>query len=371
MALSRLTLPGAFYDRTSQQMLVAPEPEYLYAKLVFAANAKMELRDTEIPLTAFQVPVSASGGILPPEAMNDPVVNASWPLADAIQMEDFQGKGVGPGQTVRFPRQIFTDSTYTKASRNITRAVVGTTPVDIEMGMAELTIQRYGGPYAGSAVGPYVIESFDLQNKSEIDLSRQCASHLRRDRVKFLDSVVGDLYCSGASSSTGYVYPGDYTDSLTSDATAFLAQGTRPMDMEALVRAERRAVENKIPTFTGGRYVCILSPRQAQQLLMSRAFRDASQFIPEKNLLTSSYVRSIGRTDIYIGQTNPTTTTGSITVQLGVLFGQGAVGAAVASACGVYPDSATNFDQRIMVIWRADEEYKVLDNRFLISIRSN
>lgn len=371
MALSRLTLPGAFYDRTSQQMLVAPEPEYLYAKLAFAANAKMELRDTDIPLTAFQVPVSPSGGIAPPDVMNDPAVNASWPLAEAIQMEDFQGKGVGPGQTVRFPRIIFTDSTYTEASRNVTRAVIGTTPVDIENGMAEMTIQSYAGPYGNSAVGPYVIEAFDLKNKSEIDLVRLCGAHLRRDRVKFVDSIVGNLFCTYASSTTGYVYPGDYTDALTSDATAFLAQGTRPMDMETITRAERRAVENKIPTFAGGRYVCILSPRQAQQLRMSRSFRESSQFIPEKNLLTSSYIRSIGRTDIYEAQTNPTTTTSSITVYLGCLFGPGAVGAAVATACAVYPDSATNFDQRISLIWRADEAYKVLDNRFLLSIRSN
>ena len=40
---SRIQLPAEFYDRTSEVVLRQPLPQYLYAKLVYAAAAKAEL----------------------------------------------------------------------------------------------------------------------------------------------------------------------------------------------------------------------------------------------------------------------------------------------------------------------------------------
>ena len=42
--ISRATLPSEFFDRTSAMMLVQPEPQYLYAQLVFMADLQAELR---------------------------------------------------------------------------------------------------------------------------------------------------------------------------------------------------------------------------------------------------------------------------------------------------------------------------------------
>ena len=47
MTINRATLPAEFFDRTSAFMLKQPEPQYLYAQIVFAANANAELRRAE------------------------------------------------------------------------------------------------------------------------------------------------------------------------------------------------------------------------------------------------------------------------------------------------------------------------------------
>ena len=44
MSISRVTLPNEFYDRTSAVMLRQPEPQYLYAQLVYLADLNAEFR---------------------------------------------------------------------------------------------------------------------------------------------------------------------------------------------------------------------------------------------------------------------------------------------------------------------------------------
>jgi len=292
--------------------------------------------------------------------------------SEALVTENFASQ---PGHTVRMNRMVFADTTYTEASRNITRATVSTTGVDIGGEQVELTIQRYSGPLiaAGGAVGPHIIEEFDAKRLPVHDLSARVGAHLRRDRMKFVDSVVGNKYLVAAASSARYVYPGDPNNALSTDNSAFIAQGDRPMDLETLIRAEERAVTASIPVFTStGRYAMVLSPRQSRQITTSAAWQRASKTILDKNPLTSQYVGTVGKTDVFTSSTNPTATANStITVQLGALFGPGAVGYANAMPCEVRPDDATNFGQRISVVWMADEAFQVMDNRFVVSVRSN
>ena len=46
-AITRATLPAEFYDRTSAMMLIQPEPQYLYAQLVYMADVQAELENDE------------------------------------------------------------------------------------------------------------------------------------------------------------------------------------------------------------------------------------------------------------------------------------------------------------------------------------
>jgi len=367
-SVSRLSLPPEFTELVTERLLVQPEPDYFWANLAYASNVAMELRNGDTPILPFGTNLNDTSPKVSQELQRSPQMNARWPLASAIFTDLY--KDADANQTVRMNRIVFTDSTYTVASRLVTRQTISTTGLSISEDQVELTIQRYAGPYGSSAVQPYQIQSFDIARKPLHSLVSMTGLHLRRDRKKFVDTVVADSFCTAAPSSA-YVYPGDFNNSITADSSAFSAQGDRPLDLETMIRAEEVLKNNKVPTFENGYYAAVISPRQERQLKTASDFMRQVQFLPDRNIITSRYIGTVGTTDIFVSQTNPTTTTGSITVQQGVAFGPGVLGIAVAKGCEAITDPATNFDQYINIIWRADEGYRVLENRNCVSIRSN
>lgn len=366
MSLSRLTLPSAFLDKLSDRMLMPPEPQYFWANLIYGAAMESQLRASG----TFSVngrTFSGSGRPTPGSEASPADLNPAGLLSEAVAVERFK---VGQGSTVKMNRTVYSDTTYTEASRRVTRATIGTTATDLNGEQVAITIERYAGPYNGSSVGPHIIESFDL-DKSEEDLLNKAQNHLGRDRTKFIDSVVA-IKVIDAAPSTAYVYPGDPTLALSTDNSAFLSQGDRPMDYETLIRAEEVAINNKIPTFANGRYAAVISAKQARQLRTNARFEKMVQFMPEKNPIFQRYIGTISMTDVFVGQTNTTATANStITVQKGVLFGPGVLGYAVANGCHAEVGDDSNFGQRLMIIWAADEGFQVLDNRFAVSLRSD
>lgn len=367
MSISRLTLPSSFVDKLSDRMLMPPEPNYFWGNALYGAVMEADIKAMGGSIGVGRRDFSGSGPNAVGVAANPADLNPAGALSEAIAVERH---AVGTGSTVKMNRTVFSDTTYTEASRRITRATIGTTAVDLAQEQVAITIERFGGPYTGSAVGPHVIESFDLDMSVE-DLVAKVEKHLRRDRMKFVDSVLGTKAC-GAAPSTAYVYPGDPNFALSADNSAFLTQGDRPMDLETLIRAEQLALDNKIPTFSNGRYAAVLSPRQVRQIKTNARYQQLVAFHPDKSPIYQKYIGTIGMTDIFVSQTNPTATANStITVQTGVLFGPGLIGYAIAKGCRAEPDDNTNFGQRVMVVWQADEGYVVLDNRFAVSLRSD
>lgn len=375
MSVSRLTLPSEFYDITSAKMLLPPEPKYFWASMLDQQAGAAELaKNAGAPYGVIpDQKLPANGADVPAGDVFSPDLNAGSPMPaypDLFVVEDFAAL---PGNTVRMNRLVFADTTYTQASRRIQRATITTTGVDITGEQVEITIERYGGPLsaASGVVAPHVIEEFDVRRNPVHDLAARVGAHLRRDRFKFVDTVVATMACTSAA-TTRYVYPGDFTNALTADNSAFLSQGDRPWDLESCYRAEQVAESNNIPTFANGRYLGVMSPIQARQLRSNAAFRGAVQYYRDKNPVFQHYVGTLGAVDWFVSNTNPTATANStITVQLGVVMGPGALAFAKAMAPEVRPDPATNFGQRVSVVWMADEGYQVLDNRFLVSCRSD
>ncbi len=369
MSINRLTLPSAFQDKLSEKILMPPEPTYFWANLLFLAEMEAELKAAGGSLATAGRTFSGSG-IKMSDQLSTVDANAGRDVAraDAFSIEKF---AVGAGSTVKMNRTVFSDTTYTEASRLITRATLGTAGVDLTGEQVELTIQRYGGPYTGSAVGPHIIESFDLERASE-DLVDKVAKHLRRDRNKFVDTVVAARAIGAPVSTTSYVYPGDPNMALTTDNAAFLSQGDRPLDLESLIRGEEIVLTLKIPTFSNGRYAAAITPKQARQVKTNSRFQDLASNFKEKNPLFENYIGTLGMVDYFVSQTNPTATANStITVQRGVIFGPGLLAYGIGKACHVEPGDDTNFGQRVSVMWQADEGYNVLDNRLAVSLRSD
>src|SRR5688500_6334123 len=174
-ALSRVQMPENFYDITSSMLLTQPEPQYLYAQLFKRAlGASLEVPG-ELGLPGRAI---GGNGVTYSPADRDRLMLANQLSADVFATTvDFKGMA---GSTIRINRPIFTDSTYTAASRLVAGGTtISTTPIAPKSGQNNLTLYRYGGPY-DTAVQPYGIEAFDAAMGVHKSASI-VGTHMKRD----------------------------------------------------------------------------------------------------------------------------------------------------------------------------------------------
>jgi len=374
MTVSRMTLPQEFFDRTSNMMLRQPEPQYLYAQLVFMANAQAELKKAQ-----------AAGAIgLPfadrqPSSQGAPAIGLDemqLMLSDSIRGEAIHvnlelGEGKGPGHTLRFNRPVFTNSTYTEASRTIAAgSTISTTAIDLTAEQVSVTLKRVAGPYdqTNSRIAPYAIDRFDSM-VSVHSIAEIVGTQLQRDRAKYVDSVFATYYSAGANT----IYPGDPSNALTTDASAMSVNGDRPMDVETLWRAEQVLGTNSIPRFGNGTYVAVLSPQQARQLKTDKVYREQTPFDSGLNPLRNSFVGKIGNVEVYQSSTKLTDTTSvaSVTIHQGTMFGPKALCYCPGAPCIVKSAADDNYGETSKVIWVAIEGHAKIDQRFICAIHTN
>ncbi len=230
---SRVTLPENFYDITSPQLLLQPEPGYIFARAALAALAK-DLPTPEALGLAGREPGVAGAGYVSPESQQFDMNQGGQLIADTFAATvDFDGL---PGQTVRLNRPLYPNTTYTTASRQIgTNTAISTTPISVASEQVDLTIFRFAGPYdqANSRVAPYGLDALDSRMGVH-KMAGIIGGNLRRDFHKFIDSVFVLYGESSVGSGTAAVYPGAYT---TDNGIGSI--GAAPMDFDTIARAER------------------------------------------------------------------------------------------------------------------------------------
>lgn len=367
MTISRATLPSEFFDRTSAFMLKQPEPQYLYAQIVFAANAQAELRRAEALGISPERAIAAMGATVPMLQEMQRIIAA--PQAEAIFVTDELAPGK-VGHTIRMNRPVFSGGGYTETARTIASSQsISTTPIDVTAEQVSITIRRVAGPYAssGSAVQPYAVDRFDSEHAMH-SIAGVVGLQLSRDRMKYVDSVFGRLFDAGAST----LYPQDPNNALASDAAAFVVQGDRPFDYDTVARVEQKLLDLSIPAFANGRYMMILSAKQARDLRSDPQFGRLSVLMPDKNPL-NGYVATIGGVDLYQSTTNPSdsSTVAGVTIYHACAFGPGAVGYANAGPCRVASSTDDNYGETAKVVWLAYEGLSLLDNRFIVNVHSD
>jgi len=367
MATSRVTLPAEFFDQTSAMMLRQPEPAYVFAQLAFAANARAELMATD-PGSLFAAgrpPLPSSGAAVPPFSSNQLQIGA-LPVSESIAVVAELGQK-GLGHTIRINRPIFSGGGYTEKDRIIgSQQTISVTPIEVGMEQVALTVKRYVGPFAsgGSVPQPYAIDRLDA-GRSVHGLAGIVGMNLSRDRMKWLDTVMGLLF-DGAVSNV--VRAGG----ISADAS-FPTVGEQPFDLDTLFRAEELLSAANIPRFSDGRYQAIISPRQMRQLRLDPDFSNQAKEDTQYNLLTGGAWINVGPGIRVAQSTTIQTDTATIsgqTIQRGVMFGPGAVGYGIDDACRVAPSTDDNYGETAKVIWIAYEGFGLLDESFLCSMRS-
>lgn len=357
--ISRATLPEEFFDITSAQLLLQPQPQFLHAMLAKMATGK-------------ELSTPDAIGLMPGRSAGDQGANYAQPREGRLMLDDgimseaitvVAGLGSAPGHTIRMNRPSFADTTYTQLSREVSAGqLVSTVPVDVASEQVAITIKRFAGPYdqANSRVAPYAIEEFDSR-MSIHKLGQIVGLNLHRDFDKFLDGVVSGLYdvCSVTVYPTGFTADNDAT---TADAM--------PLDIETIFRAEESLDSANIPRFANGRRMMVVHPRGLRQLKSDTQWTQLVQFHRDVNPVFESYVGTIGNVDVHKSTTLAAPlNSSSVAIYRAQMFGPGKVGIGIGDVPKVLASTDDNYGMQAKVIWQLKAGFVNLDQRFGVSVR--
>lgn len=356
-SLSSVSMPENFYNITSNMLLTQPEPQYLYSQLFKSALGA----SLEVP-GSLGLPGRDIGGVGAnySSAERDRLMLANA-LSSAIFATTVNFSGM-PGSTVRINRPVFTDSTYTAASRLIANGTtISTTPITPSAQQTNLTLYKYGGPY-DSSVQPYGIEAFDAQFGVH-KASSIVGTHLKRDFDKFLDAVWVTLF--DLASAT------DYPEGMSADDDA-TAAGMFPFTFEQLGRVERKMDDANLPTFGDGFRLLVLSPTQVEQLGLDGNYNSRAKEFPQYSSIFPQYVASVKKFHIFKSTTlgAPTNASG-IAIHRGHAIAPGAAMGGMGRPPRVRPNTNDNYGETALVIWLADLAFAIANNTFVRSVRSS
>lgn len=361
MPFSESDIPEEFYTRTTDALLVAPEPQYFYAQLWLGAMS-----------ASLNTPMAYGLGIpgrdIPDKgaayssAERDRLMLANPMFTDVIAAKvNFNAE---PGSSIRINRPLFANTTYTEASRRIVSgATVSTTAISYGSGQANLQLFGYGGPYdtTNSRVAPFAVSKFDAMHSvhSAVQMTN---THLRRDCHKFIDAVQVTLL--DLASST--VYPEGVT--AANDITT---AGSAPLTFEQIARTEAAMDTASLPTFADGFRALVLTPGQVKDLKMDGDIHNLGQFFPQYNALFPQYVASIGKFHVFKSSTLTTTANGSsVNIDYGHAIAPGALLAGMGQPLRVTPNTNDNYGRDVLVIWQGDMAFALANSSFVYRVAS-
>ncbi len=370
-------LPSEFVEITSARVLQAPVSQFLYATMIFMADAQAQLRADPSSfewVSGRGVPAGA-GGFPVPGLDTMQLMLADSVRSGAILVSD--ELATQPGSVIKLNRPVFTGGGYTVSARSVgTGSTISTTPIALTGEQVPITILRLVGPMAsgGTAPAPYGIDRFQAM-QSVHSLAMKVGQHLQYDRTALIDSVVATLMDSPASGNV--LYPNDPNNALSTDAAAFTANvnGDRPFDLDTLFRMKAKLQTLNIPRFDDGMYRCIVNPAQEVQIMNDPAYRAYAKGDASTNPLKVGYLKQIGSDlEVYVSNSNTidTSAVSGVVINHAIMFGKELVGRVRdKEGCRISLSSDDNYGETAKAIWIAYEGYSLLDNRFVVSGHSN
>jgi hypothetical protein len=359
MTADRASMPAEFFDRTSAQLLLKPEPQYLYAQMLMKALSL----DLPIPeslghpttqLSGVGADYSNDGGnfMLQPDGISDQV------FAATMKMEG------EPGHTVKINRPLFADTTYTQTSRQITsNMTISTTPISVGSEQNTLTLARFAGPYdqANARVAPFSLDGLDTQVGVH-KASKIVGTHMKRDFNKFLDSVITVLADTGT---------GVWTEGITAD-NDITAAGQAPLSYAQISYTERLMDDANLPTLPDGYRLLVVPPAGDEALKHDVEYRQLSFVHKEMNaLFPATYLKTVGKFHVFKSTTlsKPANTPAGIPVYRAHAIAPGAFGVGMGKAPRVAFSNDNNYGEAEKVIWLAYLAFGLMDSSFIYTPR--
>lgn len=372
--INRASLPEEFFDITSAQLLVQPEPQYVFALLAkMALGNSMSVAPTG-PLgisptraigdtgLAYQLPGSGRLGLASPDGAASQVIAC---------VSDLSRPQVG--HTIRINRPRYGSGGFTLAAREITSGTsISTTAIDLQSEQVTVTIKRYVGPYdtAAAAVAPFALDRFDA-TRAVHSIVQIVGNHLQRDLDRWLDNVISALMSAGSTT----LWPQGYQ----ADAGSTVA-GDMPMDIDLLFRGYESLKNANIPMFANGRYRAFISPTAARQL---KGDPQAAQYIRYDvgglnpvvgpgGMPQAGYLGQITGVDIFEATTlQSALNASSVPITTSVMCGPQMVALGCGSLPRVAPSTDDNYGEHAKVVWISYLGFNLADARFGIQLHTS
>lgn len=248
-----------------------------------------------------------------------------------------------PGATtVAFLKPVLPTGTFSESSRRMTEGTdVDSGSIAISLNATTLTIREYGGPHDGTAVRPFgITERMKLLAKH--NLSELIGSHLRRDRVKFLNTTYQALLLTTTTIVTA-----------TGEAEAALTAG-KLISLEMMRLLNKTMKDAKAPTYPNGHWRYAISTRDEQNLKGDAKLAAALATSPALSGVLSGYVTTVEGFDILVDTTMPTSLVGAasdVVSYQGIAWGPHGIGHEPVMAAEPRMDPSNDFGRRDRLIW--------------------
>jgi hypothetical protein len=360
--------------------LPTPEPQYFFAKMALGSRVSLAAINAGVPTAQQFVTIAGGGAALPPEL--DEMARATDAYQGAITAVDAFGKD--QGDTVKFWRDVYEGGLYTEPGRILSEEqVISTTGQNIKAEEVPVVLKEYYGPSngAGTAIAPYAVKNFDAKyRRNKEELASKVTRYLRRDYVKWLDSVIRDKFrANGSTGNTNVTFP-----SGVANAAAFVNGGTAYASLDLIMSARKSLSDREWSKFGNGRYMCLVPTSFNTQMIGDVDYRELSKVHRDGRNQLFGYIGSVQDVDFFecttlatyasTGATdtavNGSSVAASVTVNEALLFGPGVVGfgtAANEQTGAIGPEvrfaDDTNYGTIAKLIWYALHAFETLDTR--------
>jgi N4-gp56 family major capsid protein len=376
-------IPAEFNDWLAQELLLAPDAQFVLARSAFSAALAAQFEgDGAFDLAMMQFKEGRMGpqGFLAnmPEAMSQGMGGPLTPLGQMtypgfVKVVTDPAKAM-PGEVIKINRPKFLANPTTEASRLLAPQdqVFGGASQVPGMDQVPVTIKEYFGPTdAAGNKAPLNLAEF-TRNRSMHDLLAYVGMLLRRDRYALVDFLM-HLRLLDAAVAAGNV---TFASNMTA-LSQYTAPGNESCSFDMLVRANEAM--RSTPRFAPGvenknRYVTFLDTHQISDLKLDPQYQKLSQYHKELDPLFPGYIATVENLIICEDNNMPRLTgqgvNSNLTVYQGIMVAPGVLG--WANTKGATPlrdrnDDGGRFDR---YAWNVFEGWQVLDDRFVQAIQT-
>lgn len=375
--------PAEFAERLSEQLLLQPDTEYIFARWAYSAKMQEELSGMN-PSAWDLAKLQMMEGRL--SAGTGPAANLAEAMSSGMGGPMMLSLGVGfpdmikmvkeaklPGETIKINRPVFLNGSTTYANRiaTPTTKLFGTNSQAIQMQQVGLTIVELLGPCdINGNLSPISLPRFTA-HRSAHDLFVDVGFQLRRDRYRVVDDKIQNDAIAAALGAGNVTYPVG-----VSSAAGMTAANNEPMSFDLIVMMAKAMKDRFIPGVGGEPfYPLVLDTNQIAQLKLDPMYQRLGKYHERFNPLFPGYISTVDAAIVIESTRLPQLANqgvgSNVTVHQGIMCAPNAYGWGSAQDASALRNRNDDGGRNNEFGWNAYDAFDVLDARFFQLVQTD